>query len=265
MQAPSPSREPYSLLDWFCEGLVICAALLYSRLFFPSLRLSDQGFFFKIETGCLGRPVLFLGGRILPASKRATFLLLTVSITNKMQGGPLMQATRGPKPPRPRWLLVSVLTAWLSLPAQAQAPQTQPSTRNSSEVSFHVGIKNGKSQFYLGEVIPLELTFTSKMPKRYQINMARYDRSGRMSYEQFSVNPDGSWGDPLRSYFNSSMGWMGGGLTGFEFLSESPTKISLELNEVCPKESLRSPMSPRSRPSLTTTISRPCSFRPSFT
>jgi hypothetical protein len=61
--------------------------------------------------------------------------------------------------------------------------------------------------------------------------MARYDRSGRMSYEQFSVNPDGSWGDPLRSYFNSSMGWMGGGLTGFEFLSESPTKISLELNE----------------------------------
>jgi hypothetical protein len=97
--------------------------------------------------------------------------------------------------------------------------------------AFHVGIKNGKSQFYLGEVIALELTFTTKMPKRYQINMARYDRSGRMSYEQFLVNPDGGWGDPLRSYFNSSMGWMGGGLTGFEFLSESPTKISLELNE----------------------------------
>jgi hypothetical protein len=125
-----------------------------------------------------------------------------------------------------------VLTVWLSLPAQAQAPaQPQPSPRNSSEVAFHVGIKDGKSQFYLGEVILLELTFTSKMPKRYQINMARYDRSGRMSYEQFLVNPDGSWGDPLRSYFNSSMGWMGGGLTGFEFLSESPTKISLELNE----------------------------------
>ena len=90
-----------------------------------------------------------------------------------------MPATRGLKRPRPRWLLVPVLTAWLSLPAQAQAPaQTQRSTRNSSEVAFHVGIKDGKSQFYLGEVIPLELTFTSKMPKRYQINMARYDRSG---------------------------------------------------------------------------------------
>ena len=140
-----------------------------------------------------------------------------------------MPATRGVKPPRPRWLLGSVLTAWLALTAHAQAPaQTQPSTRNSSEVVFHVGIKDGKSQFYLGEVIPLDLTFTSKMPKRYQINMARYDRSGRMSYEQFSVDPDGSWGDPLRSYFNSSMGWMGGGLTGLEFLSESPTKISLD-------------------------------------
>ena len=83
-----------------------------------------------------------------------------------------MPATRGLKPPRPRWLLGSVLTAWLSLPAHAQVPaQTQLSTRNSSEVAFSVGTKNGKSQFYLGEVIPLELTFTSKVPKRYQVNM----------------------------------------------------------------------------------------------
>src|SRR5207249_10277777 len=122
---------------------LICAALPHSRLFFPSLRLSDQSFFIKVKTGCLDRPVLFLGGRILPAWKRATLLLLTVSITNKMHGGPLMQATRGLKPPRPRWLLVPVLTVWLSLPAQAQAPaQTQPSPRNSSEVAFHVGIKD---------------------------------------------------------------------------------------------------------------------------
>src|SRR5204863_9580517 len=127
----------------------------------PVVTTVCPGFFLRDRTGCLDRPVLFLGGRILPVSKRATFLLLAVSITNKMQGGPLMQATRGLKPPRPRWLLVSVLTAWLSLPAQAQAPaQTQPSPRNSSEVAFHVGIKDGKSQFYLGEVIPLELTFT---------------------------------------------------------------------------------------------------------
>ena len=143
-----------------------------------------------------------------------------------------MSATRGLKRPRPRWLLVPVLAAWLSLATHAQAPaQTQPPPRNSSEVTFHVSIEHGKSQFYLGEVIPLELTFTSKTPKRYQLNMARYDRSGRMSYERFLVNPDGGWSDPLRSYFNSSMGWMGGGLTGFDFLSETPAKISLELNE----------------------------------
>ena len=143
-----------------------------------------------------------------------------------------MPATRGLKHPRIRWLLVPVVTAWLSLATHAQAPaQTQPSRRDSSEVTFHVGIQQGKSQFFLGEVIPLELTFTSKTPKRYQLNMARYDRSGRMSYERFLVNPDGGWSDPLRSYFNSSMGWMGGGLTGFDFLSETPAKISLELNE----------------------------------
>ncbi len=86
------------------------------------------------------------------------------------------------------------------------------------------------TEFHCGEVIPLGLTFTSTTPNRYQINMARYDRSRRMNYEQFLLDPKEGTSDPLRLFFNSARGFIGGGLTGFEFLSTSPTTIHLELN-----------------------------------
>jgi hypothetical protein len=88
-----------------------------------------------------------------------------------------------------------------------------------------------KTEFRSGEVIPLELAFTSTTPDRYQINMATYDRSGRMSYEQFLLEPKEGTRDPLQLYFRSYLGFIGGGLTGFKLLAPSPTTIHLDLNE----------------------------------
>jgi hypothetical protein len=87
------------------------------------------------------------------------------------------------------------------------------------------------TRFRIGELIPLQLTFTSVSPNQFQINMARYDRSGRMNYEQFVTEPKEGTTDPLRLYFNSITGFIGGGLTSFKSLSMSPTTIELELNE----------------------------------
>jgi hypothetical protein len=100
-----------------------------------------------------------------------------------------------------RLLFGTVLIASPGRQIRAQVETGPPGT--SSEVNLHVTIKGGNREFRLGEVIPLELSFVSRIPKQYQINMAAYDRSGRMSYEQFVVKPDGGWRDPLRSYFNS--------------------------------------------------------------
>ena len=61
--------------------------------------------------------------------------------------------------------------------------------------------------------------------------MATYDRSGRMSYEQFLLDPKEGTSDPLQLYFNSAWGYLGGGLTGIKFLSMSPIAIHLDLNE----------------------------------
>jgi hypothetical protein len=132
-----------------------------------------------------------------------------------------------------RRLPMTVFLAALGVvPSQAQTPfRTSVPPPNASDIELHVAVKGGKTSFYLGEVIPLELSFTSKSAKRYQLNLARYDRSGRLSYESFRVTPDTGWDDPLRSYFNSLAGFFGGGLTGFDFLCAEPKKISLELNE----------------------------------
>jgi hypothetical protein len=89
----------------------------------------------------------------------------------------------------------------------------------------------GKAEFHCGEVVPLELAFTSATSDRYQINLATYDRSGRMSYEQFVLEPKQGTSDPLELYFNSAWGFLGGGLTGFKLLSTSATSIHLDLNE----------------------------------
>ena len=60
--------------------------------------------------------------------------------------------------------------------------------------------------------------------------MATYDRSGRMGYETFQVTPQEGTRDPLKTYFAFG-GFIGGGLTGFQFLSQDPVTIHLVLNE----------------------------------
>src|ERR1700677_2581824 len=83
----------------------------------------------------------------------------------------------------------------------------------------------GETLYHVGERIPLELSFTGPENKRFEINMASYDRSGRMGYEEFNVVPAAGWADPLHVYFGSSGGFMGGGVTGFGSLSAKPTVI----------------------------------------
>jgi hypothetical protein len=119
-----------------------------------------------------------------------------------------------------RWLLDSiVLTAALPLAAQTGQP-----------VQLELKCGTVPCRFQIGEVIPIELSFTSSVPKHYQLNMARYDRSGRMNYETFRVTPQEGTRDPLQTYFAFG-GFMGGGLTNFQPLSTEPATIKLVLNE----------------------------------
>jgi hypothetical protein len=93
-------------------------------------------------------------------------------------------------------------------------------------ILLQVQIASNQREFHIGETIPLQLSFSSAVKDRYQVNMAQYDRSGRMEYEHFSVSPAEGAVDPLVGP-NS----VGGGLTSFQFLTPVPWTIKLNLNE----------------------------------
>lgn len=119
-----------------------------------------------------------------------------------------------------RWLMTSIFLA-ASLPLTAQT---------SPRVQVELKCRKSPCAFQIGEVIPIDLSFSSSDPKRYQLNMASYDRSGRMSYEKFNVTPQESTRDPLQTYFAFGE-FMMGGLTTFKSLTREPVTIKLILNE----------------------------------
>jgi len=119
-------------------------------------------------------------------------------------------------------LLISLLFVGMAV-WHVCAQSEPPVDRN---IVLRVSIANDRKEFHIGETIPLQLSFSSTVKDRYQVNMAQYDRSGRMNYEHFTISPSQGAVDPLVSY-----NWGMGGLTTFQFLSSAPWTIKLNLNE----------------------------------
>jgi hypothetical protein len=94
------------------------------------------------------------------------------------------------------------------------------------KIVFKVSLASNQHEFHIGETIPLQLSFSSTVKDRYQVNMAQYDRSGRMNYERFVVSPAQGAVDPLPDHTGSM-----GGLTTHQFLKPEPWTIKLNLNE----------------------------------
>ena len=93
-------------------------------------------------------------------------------------------------------------------------------------VVLKVAIAKDQREFRMGETIPLQLSFSSSVKNQYQLNTAQYDRSGRMSYEQFKISPSEGSADPLPNLQGSM-----GGMRTYEFLNTQPWTIKLNLNE----------------------------------
>lgn len=88
-----------------------------------------------------------------------------------------------------------------------------------------------KTEFFFGEVIPLELTFTSTQPGTFATDSGLQDRVGRMNYlEEFVVDPAPLSEDPLQG-LPGGAGSMGGLSGGPVILSERPFAFERVLNE----------------------------------
>lgn len=106
-----------------------------------------------------------------------------------------------------------------------------PAANAGADAALSIVTRNHQTKFQLGEVIPLDLSFTAATPGRFSMNLARYDRSGRMQWETFVVSPTAGTADPLAVYFKAFRAFLGGGLTNFQYLSLAPIQIHLQLNE----------------------------------
>lgn len=129
-----------------------------------------------------------------------------------------------------RHSLFALICLVLALSFGRQSTTFAVTPQQTQDSWLRVQTASGKTQFQIGEIIPLKLSFTSSAAKKYQISLATYDPSGRMGYEKFLIEPEAGWSDPLRPYFVGG-GFSIGGLERIQLLSQEPTVIQLDLNE----------------------------------
>jgi hypothetical protein len=101
--------------------------------------------------------------------------------------------------------------------------------RQPEAVDFQISA--AKSEFYSGELIPLQLSFTSTQPKAFLAETRLQDRIGRMNgAEEFLVDPAALTKDPLHGLPGEGGGL--GGISGGPIqLSEKPFAFERLLNE----------------------------------
>jgi len=100
------------------------------------------------------------------------------------------------------------------------------------DVALRLTLRDGKSAYHEGEIIPLELSFTASAKGKYAVDTRSYDRSGRLNLESFCVDPD-KGRDPLEDYYDSGLfdGFVAGGIGQEQVLGQIPYLINEELNE----------------------------------
>lgn len=106
-------------------------------------------------------------------------------------------------------------------------PQPQP----DSPIRLTLRLTDGRLQFRPGEIMPVELEFSSATRKRFTVDGATYDRSGRLTIDEFVIDRIDDVSDPMLDYFGSIGGFIGGGIRGMGVLGDKPFTVKLELNE----------------------------------
>jgi len=131
-------------------------------------------------------------------------------------------------------LLTLVLFGLALAPVVGQAQQTgnQPNDIPPG-VSFTVRLKDGKTQFYQGELITVEMQFSSDVPNTYRLDAKEYDRSGHLEADSYHIEPETGTSEPLRDYLQSTFygGSMGGLMPRPPTLQEKPYIVTQTLND----------------------------------
>ena len=138
---------------------------------------------------------------------------------------------------RRRLALVQVLVL-ASFAVSGQAEEAEFERRhqealaaNPPDVTFELRLGGGREAFFQGEVIPVELVFSSTTPQRYELDMALYDRCGRVMTDEYHFEPEAGAVDPLRDFYAPDGQYGCGGVRHVSVLDPNPDVVEMELNE----------------------------------
>src|SRR5262245_4137541 len=99
-----------------------------------------------------------------------------------------------------------MISAVLFLLAQAAAATPAAPPPQSGPVTLTLRISGSRTQFKLGEIIPIELEFKSSIPKRFVVEGATMNLPG--GADEFRAEPADGVTDPTADYYAAN------GLTG---------------------------------------------------
>lgn len=113
--------------------------------------------------------------------------------------------------------------------AEAEDAKVWPSP--PEDVSIKLALVDPKASYQQGERIEVKLSFSTTRPGAYTVDLATYDRSGRLPSETFLLEPAADVVDPLAVYFESGGGMMGGGLRQIPVMEKETLEVTRTLNE----------------------------------
>jgi len=111
--------------------------------------------------------------------------------------------------------------------------EPRDASANPAGLSFTIRLADGKREFRQGEIIRIELNFSSSKPKKYGVWVIPWDRRRQLNLDHFHVDPADGVSDPMYDHFHSVLGlmWGGGGSSRHVWLEEKPYRITYDLNE----------------------------------
>jgi hypothetical protein len=137
-----------------------------------------------------------------------------------------------------RGLTIFIVVCAFSLSASAQtgaddflSAQQKELEKNPAGVVFKISLTDNRTQFQQGEIIRVELAFSSKSDKKYQLDGATYDRGGRLLIDAYHVDLADGATDPLKDQFDYDSLRIYGGLRSMPILDANPYTIVRDLNE----------------------------------
>jgi len=127
-----------------------------------------------------------------------------------------------------RFVLAVLVVLSMQQLSFAEAHDQCATTQSVTDVQLSLALKDGRTIFHAGEIIPLLLSFTSTAKGRYWASNRSYDRSGRLEIDSYCLEPHAA--DPLESYFKFGIFELGG-LSSEKALDAIPFTVEAELNE----------------------------------